>query len=124
MKEEVPERPEGQSVCDAWVSGWGFNWIVLTLRNIPSQGIKHVDGEFWKGVSDILEQISIMNEEVQDILEHINMDRSPGFDDIYFRLLQEVKEGFAGTPGEISAFLLVTDDMQSDCRIANVIQER
>ncbi|PLS49478.1 hypothetical protein CYV29_15670, partial [Carnobacterium maltaromaticum] len=68
-----------------------------------------------------LGQVGIRREEVLGILKGIKVDKSPGPDGIYPRLLREAREEIAGALTDIFAASLNTGEVPEDWRIANVV---
>ncbi|XP_067869988.1 uncharacterized protein [Heterodontus francisci] len=77
--------------------------------------------EFKGGNSDILEHINITKEDVLEALKHIKVDKSPGPDQVYPRMLWEAKVETAGVLAEIFVSSLAMGEVPEDWRIANVV---
>ena len=58
---------------------------------------------------------------VLGFLRNIKVDKSPGPDGIYSRILREAREKIAGALREIFVFSLATGEIPEDWRIANVV---
>eukprot|EP00061_Rhincodon_typus_P005511 g25104.t1 len=68
-----------------------------------------------------LQNVSILKEEFLGIPNCIKVDKSPGPDGIYPRLLHEAKEEIAGALADIFTSCLNTDEVPEDWRLANVV---
>ena len=79
-----------------------------------------VDEEPRVGCVDILGHINI-KKEVLGILKSIKVDKSPGPDGIYPRILRKARAEIAGALTEIFVSSLATGEVPEDWRIANVV---
>ena len=70
-----------------------------------------VDDEPGKGCVDSLSHVEIEKEEVLGFLRNIKVDKSPGPDGIYPRILKKAREEFAGALREIFVSLLATGEV-------------
>eukprot|EP00061_Rhincodon_typus_P003751 g20883.t1 len=66
------------------------------------------DKELGEINSNIFKNVSITEEEVLDGLKHIKMDKTPGPDQVYPRVLWEAREMIAGPVAEIFVTLIST----------------
>ena len=80
-----------------------------------------VDDESGKGCVDSLNHVEIKKEEVLGFLRNIQVDKTPGPDAIYPRILREAREEIAGALREIFVSSLATGEVAEDWRIANVV---
>ncbi|GCB73634.1 hypothetical protein scyTo_0002714 [Scyliorhinus torazame] len=80
-----------------------------------------VDVESGEGYVDSLGHIEIQKGEVLGVLKNIKVDRSPGPDGIYPRILKEAREEIAEALTEIFGSSLSSGDVPEDWRIANVV---
>eukprot|EP00061_Rhincodon_typus_P013885 g40535.t1 len=62
-----------------------------------------------------------MKEEVLGVLKYIKVDKFPGPDGIYPKLLWEAREELAGALTDIFASSLASDEVPEDWRISNVV---
>ena len=74
-----------------------------------------VDDESGKGCVDSLSQVEIKKEEVLGFLRNIKIDKSPGPDEIYPRILREAREEIAGALREID--LELQNKFQTDSHV-------
>eukprot|EP00061_Rhincodon_typus_P006250 g26696.t1 len=69
--------------------------------------------------ADVIEQVVVKKEDVIEILKNLRIDKSPGPDRMYPRLLQEAREKFAAPLVMIFASSLSTGVVPDDWRVAN-----
>eukprot|EP00061_Rhincodon_typus_P003128 g19359.t1 len=80
-----------------------------------------MEDDLREGSVKFLNQVAIKKEEVLYILKTIKVDKSPGPDGIYPRILREAKDQIAGELTDIYASSLATGVVPEDWRIANVV---
>eukprot|EP00061_Rhincodon_typus_P013164 g39363.t1 len=80
-----------------------------------------VDNEFGEGFRDSLGHVEIKMEEVLEVLKNIKVDKSPGPDGVYPRILREARDEIVGAEREIFVSLLTTGEVPEDWRIATVV---
>eukprot|EP00061_Rhincodon_typus_P011861 g37197.t1 len=80
-----------------------------------------VDDESGEGYVDGLTPVEIKREEVLGALKNINVDKSPGPNGIYPRILREAREEIARALRKIFISSLATGEVTEDWRIANVV---
>ena len=64
--------------------------------------------------SDVLRSIQITEKEVLEVLKRIKVDKSPGPDEVYPRMLWEAREEIAGPLAEIFESSIVTGEVPED----------
>ena len=74
-----------------------------------------MDDEFGKGCVDSLSRVEIKKEEVLGFLRNIKIDKSPGPDGVYPRILREAREEIAGTLTDVFVSSLATRGLEN-CR--------
>jgi len=79
------------------------------------------DDESGEGCVDSLSHVEIKKEEVLGILKNMKVDKSPGPDVIYPRILREAREEIAGTLREIFVSSLASGEVPKDWKLANVV---
>jgi len=80
-----------------------------------------VEDESGEGGADSLGHVGIKTEEVLVVLKNIKVDKSPGLDVIYPRILREAWEEIAGALREIFVSSLASGEVPEDWRIASVV---
>ena len=76
-----------------------------------------VDDKSGNGCGDSLNHVEIRKEVVLGFLRNIKVDKSPGPDEIYPKILRDAREKIAGALREIFVFLLATGEvMMWRCR--------
>ena len=79
-----------------------------------------VDGECRKEDGDILGHVEI-KKEVLEVSKNIKVDKSPGPDRVYPRILREAKEEIAEALAKIFVSCLATGEVPKDWGIANIV---
>ena len=80
-----------------------------------------VDGECKKEDVDILGHVEIKREEILEVWKNIKVDKSPGPDRVYPRILREAREEIAEALAKISVSSLATGKVPEDWRVANIV---
>eukprot|EP00061_Rhincodon_typus_P008316 g30829.t1 len=80
-----------------------------------------VDGESQERYIDVLGQVNINKEVVLGVLKSIKVNKYPGPDGIYSRILREAGEDIAVALYKIIVSSLVTGEVPADWEIANVV---